>query len=239
MSSSPGRGCTTKDLLPSAPSPSPACQGLPASGGAEQAAGQAGQCKQGEGGHLGRADFIYRLSFPFLPQLLAGMILEDNLTWSLFYSLLLNGWSISPGRKEQPCAWISLKYTCRHVQQLGLNSVLRRPRSIYNCFPPVPPVPPVLPVPPAPELPLQERVHDAALVQEIVVFLSHFLPGPWHNSCMEKRGLIEREMPFSPDALGIVPRNAPSPDLLWITMRWSTPRVSCNLAADHRALPTA
>ena len=69
-------------------------------------------------------------------------------------------------------------------------------------------------VPPTPELPLQERTHDAALLQGIVVFLSLFIPGSWHNSSMKKRDLIEREMPFSPDALGIMPLNTPSPDLL-------------------------
>ena len=163
------------------------------------------------------------------------MILEDNLTWSLFYSVLLDGWSISPGRKKKNLHLNFLKiymWTCTAARDWIQCS------EDWEAFAAAS-LPWHLPMPLAPKLPLQERVCDASLLQGIVVFLSLFLPGSWHNFCMEKRDLIEREMPSSPDALGILSLNAPSPDVQWVTTRWSTLHMSCNLAADHRALPTA
>lgn len=57
---------------------------------------------------------------------------------------------------------------CRHGQQLGTEFGAQRLSSIYSC------VPPVTPVSAAPELPLQERIHKAALLRGIVVFLFFF-----------------------------------------------------------------
>lgn len=153
---------------------------------AEQAAGQDRMCMQGQGQLLGRTVcccIFYRLSFFFLPQLLPGVILEDNLTWSLFsYPLLLKGWSISPGRRKQPYAWITLKYTCAHVKQLGIEFSNQKAENDFFCFPLW-----HLAVPLHPWAALQESVHDTTLLRVILLF--SFFSQPLGTTSVWKRGI--------------------------------------------------
>lgn len=127
--------------------------------------------------------FFYRLSFFFLPQLLPGMILEDNLTWSLFsYPLLLKCWSISPGRRKQPYAWITLKYTCAHVKQLGIEFSTQKAEDDFFCFPPW-----HLAAPLYPQAALQESVHDTTLLRGILLF--SFFSQPFGTTSARKKGI--------------------------------------------------
>lgn len=131
--------------------------------------------------------FFYRLSFFFLPQLLPGMILEDNLTWSLFsYPLLLKGWSISPGRRKQPYAWITLKYTCAHVKQLGIEFSTQKAEDDFFCFPPVT----LGSSPPPPSCPAGICPWHHTFARNSALFL--LLPVSWDNFCTEKGDLIEK-----------------------------------------------
>lgn len=117
---------------------------------------------------LRKGRFLLQTFISFLLHLLARLILEDNLTWSLFsHSLFLNGQSTSSGRR-------------------------------------------IL-----------------------------FIPSSWRNFLMEERHVIGRQMQSSSDALGTTILNTHPPHLLRITTRRFFLHVSCNLAADHRALPTA
>lgn len=83
-----------RDLLPNTSTSKSACLEHPARQQSRLLARTGSACRGKDSSQEGLfvVVFCYRLSFFFLPQLLPGMILEDNLTWSLFsYPLLLKG----------------------------------------------------------------------------------------------------------------------------------------------------